>query len=78
MRVRGVLARFRSDGPVWALIAAMATMAAILFVLVVSDLEAPSSEVRVPWWTLALAFAAAEIVVGHINVRLRALSLSLA
>ena len=75
---RRVLARLRSDGPVWALIAAMASMAAILFVLVVADLEAPAGHLRLPWWALALAFAAAEVFVVHVNFRHSALSLSLA
>jgi len=76
--MRRVLARLRSDGPVWALIAAMAAMAAIVFVLVVRDLEAPASVLRLPWWALAIAFAAAEVFVVHINYRHSALSLSLA
>src|SRR5829696_703979 len=79
MRVaRRVLARLRSDGPVWALIAAMAAMAAILFVLEVRHLEAPAGDLRLPWWALALAFAAAEVFVVHVNFRHSALSLSLA
>jgi diguanylate cyclase (GGDEF)-like protein len=75
---RKVIARLRSDGSVWALIAAMASMAAILFVLVVRDLESPSGGIHVPWWALALAFAAAEVFVVHVNFRHSALSLSLA
>jgi diguanylate cyclase (GGDEF)-like protein len=79
MRVaRKLFARLRSDGPVWALIAAMASMAAILFVLVVRDLESPVGGIHLPWWALALAFAAAEVFVVHINFRHSALSLSLA
>ena len=73
-----LVARLRSDGPVWALIAAMAAMAAILFVLVVRDLESPVGGIDLPWWALAAAFAAAEIFVVHINFRHSALSLSLA
>ncbi len=75
---RRVLARLRSDGPVWALIAAMASMAAILFVLLVRHDEAPAGDLRLPWWALALAFAAAEVFVVHVNFRHSALSLSLA
>ena len=75
---RRVFARLRSDGPVWALIAAMVSMAAILFVLVVAELEAPAGQLRLPWWALALAFAAAEVFVVHLNFRHSALSLSLA
>ena len=75
---RRVLARLRSDGPVWALIAAMASMAAILFVLVVRHHEAPAGDLQLPWWALALAFAAAEVFVVHVNFRHSALSLSLA
>jgi diguanylate cyclase (GGDEF)-like protein len=74
---RRLFARLRSDGPVWALIAAMGSMAAILFVLVVRDLESPVGGVHLPWWALALAFAAAEVFVVHINFRHSALSLSL-
>jgi diguanylate cyclase (GGDEF)-like protein len=73
-----LLARLRADGLVWALIAAMASMAALLFVLVVRDLEAPAGDLRLPWWALALAFAAAEVFVVHVNFRHSALSLSLA
>ncbi len=73
-----LLARLRADGLVWALIAAMATMAALLFLLVVRDLEAPAGDLRLPWWALALAFAAAEVFVVHVNFRHSALSLSLA
>ena len=75
---RSLLARLRSDGPVWALIAAMASMAAILFVLVVRHLESPTGGIHLPWWALALAFAAAEVFVVHVNFRHSALSLSLA
>ncbi len=75
---RKLFARLRSDGPVWALIAAMASMAAVLFVLVVRDLESPVGGIHLPWWALALAFAAAEVFVVHINFRHSALSLSLA
>ena len=46
---RSLLARLRSDGPVWALIAAMASMAAILFVLVVRHLESPTGGIHLPW-----------------------------
>ena len=75
---RRLFARLRSDGPVWALIAAMASMAAILFVLEVRHLEAPAGDLQLPWWALALAFAAAEVFVVHVNFRHSALSLSLA
>jgi diguanylate cyclase (GGDEF)-like protein len=75
---RKLLARLRSDGPVGARIAAVASMAAILFVLVVRDLESPAAGIHVPWWALALAFAAAEVFVVHVNFRHSALSLSLA
>jgi diguanylate cyclase (GGDEF)-like protein len=47
-------------------------------VLVVRDLEAPAGDLRLPWWALALAFAAAEVFVVHVNFRHSALSLSLA
>ena len=62
---RSLLARLRSDGPVWALIAAMASMAAILFVLVVRHLESPTGGIHLPWWALALAFAAAGLARGR-------------
>ena len=41
-------------------------------------LEAPGGDLRLPWWALALAFAAAEVFVVHVNFRHSALSLSLA
>jgi diguanylate cyclase (GGDEF)-like protein len=75
---RKLVARHRSDGPVWVLIAAMASMAAILFVLVVRHVEAPAGDLRLPWWALAAAFAAAEVFVVHVNLRHSALALSLA
>ena len=42
------------------------------------ELEAPARQLRLPWWALALAFAAAEVFVVHVNFRHSALSLSLA
>ena len=40
--------------------------------------SAAGGDLRLPWWALALAFAAAEVFVVHVNFRHSALSLSLA
>jgi len=56
----------------------MASAALALYVLVVADLDAPDGDLRVPWWALAIAFAAAEVFVVHVTFRHSALSLSLA
>ena len=72
------IARLRGDGPVWLLTAAMTACALVLCLVVVRQLDPPSADLRLPWWALALGFAAAEVFVVHVTVRHSALSLSLA
>ena len=69
-------ARLRAAG-IWCLVALVAAAAAALYLGVVRDLEPYSDQVRVPWWALAVGFAAAELFVIHIHVRGSAHSLSL-
>ena len=69
-------ARVRAAG-IWCLVALVAAAAVALYLGVVRDLEPYSEQVRVPWWALALGFAAAELFVIHIHVRGSAHSLSL-
>jgi diguanylate cyclase (GGDEF)-like protein len=59
------------------LIAAVATLGAVLFVFVVRHLEPFHTEVRISWWQLAGGFALAELCVVHAHVRGSAHSLSL-
>src|SRR3954452_25439590 len=74
----GALRRLRSEGPVWALIAAMIAMAALLYLLLIRHQASPAGELHVPWWVVALGFAAAVVFVGHVDIRHSAPSPSLA
>lgn len=76
--ISSAIARLRGDGPVWLLTAAMTAAALVLCLVVVRQLDPPSADMRIPWWALALGFAAAEVFVVHVTVRHSALSLSLA
>jgi diguanylate cyclase (GGDEF)-like protein len=53
---------------VWALNASLAAGAFVLYRHAVT-LSAPVSHVHIPWWALALAFAATEIAVVHVHFR---------
>jgi diguanylate cyclase (GGDEF)-like protein len=59
------------------LIAGTGGLGAILFAVVVRDLEPYSTGADIPWWALALGFAVAELCVVHAHVRGSAHSLSL-
>jgi diguanylate cyclase (GGDEF)-like protein len=76
--ISGAIARLRGEGPVWLLTAAMSVGAVVLCLLVVRHIDPPTADLRIPWWALALGFAAAEVFVVHVTVRHSALSLSLA
>ena len=52
----------------WALNTALAAAAVALYLHAVS-LTAPVSQVHIPWWALALAFAATEITIVHVHFR---------
>jgi diguanylate cyclase (GGDEF)-like protein len=69
-------ARLRSAA-IWVLVAAIATAAVVLYLAVVRDLPAYTSGFRVPWWALALGFAATEVFVIHAHIRGSAHTLSL-
>jgi diguanylate cyclase (GGDEF)-like protein len=53
---------------VWALNAALAAGAFLLYQHV-GALSAPVSSIHIPWWALALAFAATEVAVVHVHFR---------
>src|SRR5918993_1013204 len=69
-------ARLRSAA-IWGLIGLTAATTVALYVGVVRDLPAITDGFRVPWWGLALGFAAAEIFVIHAHIRGSAHTLSL-
>ncbi len=61
--------RLKRGAPaVWALNAALAVGAVLLYRHAVTS-PAPVSHVHIPWWALALAFAATEISVVHVHFR---------
>ena len=61
--------RLKRGAPaVWALNAALAAVALALYHHVVG-LSVPVPSVHIPWWALALAFAATEISVVHVHFR---------
>ena len=64
----GRLRLTRGAPAVWALNAALAAGALALYHHVVG-LSAPVPSVHIPWWALALAFAATEISVVHVHFR---------
>jgi diguanylate cyclase (GGDEF)-like protein len=64
----GRLRLTRGAHAVWALNAALAAGAFGLYQHAVT-LSAPVSHVHIPWWALALAFAATEISVVHVHFR---------
>jgi diguanylate cyclase (GGDEF)-like protein len=58
----------RGLAAVWALNTALAAAAVALYLHAVT-LTAPVSHVHIPWWALALAFAATEITIVHVHFR---------
>ena len=71
-----VVGRIRRLHPVWALNALVLGVAGALYFGPVQGLPAPTS-LHLPWWLLALAFAAAERCVVHMHFRRGAHSFSL-
>src|ERR687894_2717463 len=69
-------ARLRSAA-IWVLVAAIAATAVALYLTVVRDLPSYTDGFHVPWWALALGFAATEVFVIHAHVRGSAHTLSL-
>ena len=61
-------ARLRSAA-IWLLIGLIAATTVALYLAVVRDLPAYTDGFRVPWWALALGFAATEVLVIHAHVR---------
>ena len=74
--VTQVVTRVRSLHPVWALNAVVLAVAGVLYFGPVRGLPAPTS-LHLPWWLLAIAFAAAERCVVHMHFRRGAHSFSL-
>src|SRR5687767_10059560 len=68
--------RLRSAA-IWLLVAAIATAAVLLYLAVVRDLPAYTDGFHIPWWALAIGFAAAEVFVIHAHIRGSAHTLSL-
>ncbi len=68
--------RLRSAA-IWLLIGLIAAATAVLYVAVVRDLPAYTDGFRVPWWALAIGFAATEVFVIHAHIRGSAHTLSL-
>jgi diguanylate cyclase (GGDEF)-like protein len=62
---------------IWVLIALITGTTVALYLLVVRDLPAYTHGVHVPWWALALGFAATEVFVVHAHIRGSAHTLSL-
>ena len=69
-------ARLRSAA-IWMLVAATAATALALYLAVVRDLPSYSNGFRIPWWALAIGFAATEVFVIHAHIRGSAHTLSL-
>ncbi len=62
---------------IWLLVAAIAATTVALYLAVVRDLPSYTSGFHVPWWALAIGFAAAEVFVIHAHIRGSAHTLSL-
>jgi diguanylate cyclase (GGDEF)-like protein len=62
---------------IWLVVALIGAAAVLLYVAVVRDLPAYTNGFRVPWWALAVGFAATEVFVIHAHIRGSAHTLSL-
>jgi diguanylate cyclase (GGDEF)-like protein len=62
---------------IWLLVALIAGTALTLYVTVVRDLPAYTDGFQIPWWALAIGFAATEVFVIHAHIRGSAHTLSL-
>ena len=61
----------------WAYVLALSIVAAVAWALVTHN-ATPHAEPHLPWWAVALGFAAAELCVVHVRFRRSAHSFSLA
>ncbi|MGI9605913.1 MAG: putative bifunctional diguanylate cyclase/phosphodiesterase [Acidimicrobiales bacterium] len=71
------LQQWRSQAPVWGLIASLATMSLVVWAMRLWELPAPSDDLKVPWWLVAIAFAAVESFVINLHFRSESGSFSL-
>ena len=62
---------------IWLLVALTALATVILYVTVVRDLPAYTDGFHIPWWALAVGFAATEVFVVHAHIRGSSHTLSL-
>src|SRR5687768_8103948 len=62
---------------IWLLVACIAAAAVVLYLAVVRDLPPYTDGFRIPWWALAIGFAATEVFVIHAHIRGSAHTLSL-
>jgi diguanylate cyclase (GGDEF)-like protein len=62
---------------IWLLVALIAATTVLLYVAVVRDLPAYTDGYHIPWWALAIGFAATEVFVVHAHIRGSAHTLSL-
>src|SRR5918992_1899555 len=69
-------ARLRAAA-IWSLVACIAAAAVVLYLAVVRDLPAYTDGLQIPWWALAIGFAATEVFVIHAHIRDSAHTLSL-
>ena len=73
----GLRTRLGVQGSIWILGLGVAAAAVALYTGVVADLPHESGAQEVPWWVLAVAFAAAESWVVHFHFRRSSHSFSL-
>ena len=62
---------------IWLLVALIAGTTVALYFTIVRDLPAYTDGFHIPWWALAVGFAATEIFVIHAHIRGSAHTLSL-
>jgi diguanylate cyclase (GGDEF)-like protein len=68
--------RLGAGARLWLLVSGMAALAFALYLGVLRGVSAPAGELTVPWWTLVIAFFAAEAYVVHLHFRSEAHTLS--
>jgi diguanylate cyclase (GGDEF)-like protein len=76
-RAHGRLGRLRGPGAVWLLNLLVAAATVVLYLKVVRHLDSLGARAHVPWWALAVGFAATELFVIHFHFRRSAHSMSL-
>src|SRR5215211_6112495 len=65
------------EGKIWALTGLVAALTVVAYLTLVEPLGTGPSDLDVPWWVVAVGFAAAERWVVHLHFRRSAHSLSL-